>query len=255
MQDAQKSWKIMVERSAEEATALASELIKTIICESAAEENKCYVALAGGTTPHALYQQLADTCASGDVPWGNVEVFFGDERDVPHDDVESNYNMATKTLLDNVPVQPTRIHPMSADSPDLAAAAEEYQQVICNLVPGKKKGISQFDLILLGMGADGHVASLFPGTEALKEREKLVTACFIPVLGRNRMTFTFPLINAARNVMLLVTGDDKADAIAALLGDDPAAKEQLPAVRIDPEGIVFLVLDAAAAKRTGLKSA
>ncbi len=243
----------MVEASPEKATALACELFKTIVCDAVDQYHVCHLALAGGTTPHALYQQLAKTCASGEVPWEQVEVFFGDERDVPHDSVESNYGMVQKTLLDHVPVRPHQVHPMPADSEDLSAAATEYENVIRRIVAQGADKTPQFDLILLGMGGDGHIASLFPATEVLEERQRLVTAYFVPVLGRKRMTFTFPLLNAARNVILLVTGPDKAEAVAGLLGSDPAAKRHLPAARLGPAGQFFLVLDASAARRAGLK--
>jgi len=197
-----------------------------------------------------LYQQLARSCASGEVPWGQVQVFFGDERDVPHDHVESNYHMAAKTLLDHVPVEPGHVHPMPADSADLARAAADYEQNVRRVVPTAGGEIPRFDCILLGMGADGHTASLFPGTEAVGETGKLVTSNFVPVLGRNRMTFSFPLINAARSVILLVTGEDKAAAVAALLGDDPAARADLPVARLAMDERFILVLDAPAARRS-----
>ncbi|MHC4295355.1 MAG: 6-phosphogluconolactonase [Planctomycetota bacterium] len=254
MRDSQDNPKVLVEETAEEATALASELFKSIICEAVDEEGICYLALAGGTTPYALYEQLARSCASGEVPWEQVQVFFGDERNVPQDHVESNYRMVQRTLLDHVPVQPTQVHPMPADSDQLDDAAAEYESLIRQLVPSEGAASPQFDLVLLGMGGDGHVASIFPGTDSVAEEKKLIAACFVPVLGRNRMTFTFPLINAARNVLLLVTGQDKAEAVGALLGDDPNARERLPAARIAPNGLFTVVLDAPAAKLARLKA-
>ncbi len=189
------------------------------------------------------------------LPWSHVEVFFGDERDVPHDHVESNYRMVQRTLLDNVPVQPGCVHPMRADADDLQAAAAEYEQTIREIVPADENGIPRFDLLLLGMGADGHTVSLYPGTEALAETEKLVTACFVPVLGRRRITFTYPLINAARNVILLVTGGDKAEAVADFFGDDEERRKRLPAASVAPtDGKLFLVLDDAAGRQAGLRS-
>ncbi len=253
MGKSKRSRKVMLETSTEEANALACDLIKSIICDSVGERKVCYLALAGGTTPHSMYQQLAASCASSDVPWDEVEVFFGDERDVPQDHVESNYRMAQRTLLDHVPIQPSRVHPMPADSDDLPAAAAEYERIIRRIIASPSDRTPVFDLILLGMGGDGHVASLFPGTEALNEREKLVTVYFVPVLGRNRMTFTLPLINAARNVLLLITGGDKAEAVVGLLGGEPEAAQRLPVAHVAPEGQFFIILDAAAARRAGLK--
>jgi 6-phosphogluconolactonase len=253
MSEGESGRRVVVESSIEDATRFVAELFETIICEAVDARGACRVALAGGTTPHRLYQHLASKAASGKVPWNKTEVFFGDERDVPHDNVDSNYGMAQRTLLDNVPIQPSRIHPMPADAEDLPSAAGEYEQIIRAAVPAGPDGIPRFDLILLGMGGDGHVASLFPHTDALNETERLVLACFVPVLGRQRMTFAFPLINAAHNVILLVTGEDKAEAVAGILGDDEETRRRLPGARVGPEGALFVVLDAGAASRTGLR--
>ncbi len=249
MDELRTSPKVLVEDTPEAATAVASELVKSIICESVHIFHACSVALAGGTTPHNLYQHLAATCGSGEVPWAATEIFLGDERDVPHDDVASNYGMIQRTLLDHVPIPPTHVYPMAADREDLAGAAAEYERAVRRVLKCEGEEIPVFDLILLGMGGDGHIASLYPGTPALEEREKLVVHQFIPVLGRNRMTFTLPLINAARNVMLLVTGEDKAEAAERLLGDDPTTKIDLPASQVHPQGTFMIILDAAAAKR------
>ena len=247
--------KVLIEDSADQATNVAAELFRCIVCETVGQRDICRVALAGGTTPHSLYQRLADSAALGDVPWYGVEIFFGDERDVPHDHVESNYRMAQRTLLDHVPIVPQNIHPMPADADDLDAAAERYEQEIRQVVPAESaRGIPRFDLMLLGMGGDGHTASLFPGTEALNERKKLVMAYFVPVLGRRRMTFTFPLINASSNVILLVTGADKAQAVSHLLSDTPEATD-LPAGRVNPhDGKLYIVLDSAAARHVSFPS-
>ncbi|MCK4602877.1 MAG: 6-phosphogluconolactonase, partial [Phycisphaerae bacterium] len=208
MSKKQESQQFMVEPTAVEATRLVANLFESIVCEAVAAHGTCHLALAGGTTPHALYQVLADQAVTGALPWSQTGVFFGDERDVPQDHVESNYHMAQRTLLDNVPIEPSRVYPMPADAENLETAAGEYEQVIRKTVTPGADGIPQFDLILLGMGGDGHTASIFPYTDAVKERKKLVMSHFVPVLGRNRMTFTFPLINAALNVILLVTGED-----------------------------------------------
>lgn len=243
---------ILIEDTAAGATALAGELFKATVCESVDRRQCCNIALAGGTTPHALYRLLAETAASGELPWGKVVMYFGDERDVPHDNVESNYHMVQQALLDHVPISPDRVHPMPADVGDLDAAAGQYEQIIRQNVPAGPAGTPAFDLILLGMGADGHTASLFPGTDAVDEDDRLVTACYVPVLGRHRMTFTFPLVNASRSVILLVTGADKAEAVAKLLGPDDARRDRLPASRVSPSGNLMIVLDAAAARLVNL---
>ena len=245
---------VIVKRSVKEVTRTVSELFNGVVGEAVGQRGVCNLALAGGTTPHALYQHLAGVATSDEVPWRDVEIFFGDERDVPQDHVESNYRMVQRTLLDNVPVPPSRVHPMRGDAEDLDEAAAEYEQTIRQVIPAGKDGIPRFDLILLGMGGDGHTVSLFPYTDALSEKQKLVTVCFVPVLGRRRMTFTFPLINAAENVILMVTGDDKAEAAAAVFSDDPQAARRLPAANIAPhDGSFIVVLDAAAARASGLR--
>ncbi|MCJ7543115.1 MAG: 6-phosphogluconolactonase [Phycisphaerae bacterium] len=248
--------RVIVERTAEQATAAAANLFKTIVCEAVGQRHRAHVALAGGTTPHALYQKLAADATSGEVPWREVEVFFGDERDVPQDHVESNYHMAQRVLLDHVPIDPSRVHPMPADAQDMQAAAEQYEATIRKAVPAEGGHVPRFDLVLLGMGGDGHTASLFPNTDALKEHHRLVYAGFVPVLGRNRMTFTYPLINAARNVMFLVTGGDKAEAVLGVLGDSDEIRKQLPAAAVKPtNGCLIMVLDSAAARLTGIAPA
>ena len=240
---------IIVEPSAAAATEFVAELLKIVVCDSVDRRDGCYLALAGGTTPHALYEGLAAEPAIADLPWWKVDVFFGDERDVPHDNVESNYGMAQRTLLDFVPIPPGRVHPMPADAEDIAAGADVYERTIRQIVPAEEGGIPRFDLILLGMGGDGHTASLFPGSDALTEARRLVTAHAVQVLGRRRMTFTFPLINAARRVVFLITKGDKAEAVAALLGEDQAARNRLPAAGVRPcDGKITFVLDEAAAR-------
>ena len=238
----------------EQATTAVVRLFKKIVSEAVRERGTCAVALAGGTTPHALYKELAVHVFDADVPWDRVEVFFGDERDVPHDHVESNYHMAQRSLLDHVPVTPDRIHPMPADGDDLAAAAAEYESIVREHVPAGSDGVPRFDFILLGMGGDGHTASLFPRTDGLTEDKALVVSHHVPVLGRWRMTFTYPLINAARHVVFLIIGDDKAEVVAGLVGDDAAVRAELPAAQVKPkDGTLTIVMDAQAARRTSLK--
>ena len=249
MSDARECRRVLVKPSADEANGAVSDLFRDIVREAVKRRGICHIALAGGTTPHGLYQRLADEAASGQVPWEHVEVFFGDERDVPHDHVESNYKMAQRTLLDHAPVQPGRVHPMPADATDLEAASGEYEQVIRRVVGDESDDVPRFDLILLGMGGDGHTASLFPNTDAVAEDSRLVMAHFVPVLGRKRMTFTLPLINAARNIVMLITGDDKAEAVANMFGDDAEARGDIPAAHVCPDdGQLIIVLDAAAAR-------
>ena len=246
--------KIIVKQTSEQATGLVSRILKSVVRESVSARGGAIVALAGGTTPHLLYKQLAMEAMVGDVPWQQLEMFFGDERDVPPDHIESNYGMIQRTLLDNLPVEPARVHRMPADWINLDAAAAEYERAVHRIVPTDGGEIPRFDLILLGMGGDGHTASLFPYTDALNEENRLVLSHYVPVLGRKRMTFTFPLINAARHVVMMVTGADKSEAVADLLGDEAALRNRLPAARVRPtDGEFTIVLDAAASHRAGLQ--
>lgn len=239
---------VIVEGDVERLVQVVGVMIESMICEAVNRQNVFRVALAGGTTPRALYQYLAGQAVRSSVPYQRVEFFFGDERDVPHDNIESNYRMVQRTLLDFLPVEPGNIYPMPADRDDLSGGAAEYEQTIRKVVPAGPDGIPVFDLVLLGIGGDGHTASLFPGTAALDEHEKLVIAHFVPVLGRSRMTFTYPLINAARYVICLVTGEDKATVMADILGDGGENKSRLPAARVNPNGTLLFAMDAAAAR-------
>ncbi len=241
-----ESKRIVVEKSPELAAGKAAETFKSILSEAVAKRGICRLALSGGTTPRSMYHTLADHVVIDHAPWSQVEVYFGDERDVPQDDVDSNFGMAQRTLLDNAPVVWSQVYAMRADAGDIDAAAREYEETIRRNVPAGPNGIPQFDLIMLGLGGDGHVASLFPHTDSLEEAQRLVVSCHVPVLGRSRMTFTFPLINAARNILLLVTGDDKAEVVQRVF---EAGDTTLPAARVAPQhGTVHVVLDTAAAR-------
>lgn len=251
----QPSRQRVVEGTEDEANGFVADLLLSVACDATAQRGRCAIALAGGTTPHGLYRRLARGATSGEVDWSAVEIFFGDERDVPHDHLESNYGMVQRTLLDHLPVPPDNVHPMRGDATDLAAAAVEYERTIRDRVPAEDT-LPRMDFILLGMGADGHVASLFPDTDAIKERQKLVTACHVPRLGRNRLTVTFPLINAARNVAILVTGEDKAETVAALLSENSPQRGQSPAAQVNPtDGRLIMVFDSAAARLADPQSA
>ena len=204
------------------------------------------VALSGGSTPKGFYSLLAsDETFRSAIAWDRGEFFWSDERHVPPDHPESNYRMAQDSLLAEVPVKANRIHRVRAELPDASVAAIAYEVDIRRTFDAYGS-IPRFDLILLGLGADGHTASLFPGTPALAERSRLVTANQVPALGE-RITMTYPLLNAARLVMFVVTGAGKAAAVRAVLQPDPNAPD-LPARLIKPEdGEVVWVLDREAA--------
>ena len=208
---------------------------------------KISVALAGGSTPALLYRKLAHF---REIPWKRIEIFFGDERARPPDHEESNYRLALENLLSRVSVPREQVHRMEGEGDDLEAAARLYEEKIRELVPPGGDGRPAFDLIWLGVGEDGHTASLFPGTKALEETERLVAPNEVPALSTRRLTFTLPLLNAARRVQFLAVGAKKAPVLRRIVGhgSDEAADAALPAARVDPPcGVLEWVLDREAA--------
>jgi 6-phosphogluconolactonase len=200
------------------------------------------LALAGGATPRALYALLADPAATyrARVPWDRVHVWFGDERNVPPDHPESNYRMAREALLDRVAA--ASVHRIEGERP-AGEAADRYEAELRSHLAGGA-GPPVLDLVLLGLGTDGHTASLFPGSPALEERVRWVAAPFVPRLGAHRITVTFPVLDAARAVLFLVAGAAKAAPLRALLAPDPAAP--VPAARVRA-GVRLVLADRAAA--------
>lgn len=201
-------------------------------------QGSCAFVLAGGHTPTALYQALA---VEPDIAWADVQIFWGDERAVPPDDALSNYRMARESLLSRVPVPAAQVHRIRGEDPPEETAAA-YDALLRRLF----RGLPQFDLVLLGMGEDGHVASLFPGHPALHETRKLV----VPVIGEHidppRITLTLPALNGAERVMLLVSGARKTEALRLALSGGPAS---LPVQWVRPRGSLLWLLDAAAGSR------
>ena len=200
-----------------------------------AARGRCALALSGGATPQPVYAALAGPDLASRIAWNGVDVYFGDERAVPRDHADSNFRMAMEALLSRVPIPAARIHRMEADRPDLDAAAAAYGD---QLPPA-------LDVVVLGMGADGHTASLFPGSPALAERQRRVVAVEGPKPPRRRLTITPPVIAAARHVVVLVTGKEKAAAVARAL-DDHTPPSEIPAA-LARHAVWFL--DRAAAGR------
>lgn len=205
------------------------------------------VALAGGSTPKGLYSRLAtDVRCRNLVPWSEIDFFWGDERHVPPGDPQSNYRMANETMLSKVPAQPERVHRVQSEHADAALVAEWYEADISASI-ASRAGTPCFDLIVLGIGVDGHTASLFPGTAALAEGNRLVVANWVEMLSAHRITMTFPLINAARLVIFLAAGEEKADVLRRILEPKGPARN-LPAQLVRPiDGEVLWLLDGAAA--------
>jgi 6-phosphogluconolactonase len=225
--------------------AAAEEVIRSAT-DAVAQRGRFTIALSGGSTPRNLYTLIAAN-ASATLPWSQMFFFWGDERHVAPDNPDSNYRMAKEALLSKVPVPPANIFPVPAENPDAAQAAEIYEQTLRRFFAVAPGEFPRFDLILLGMGPDGHTASLFPETPALQEKSRLVVANWVEKLGSSRITFTLPLLNAARRVAFLVSGTDKAAALHEVLeGDAPA--EKYPSRLVQPsEGKVTWFVDRAAA--------
>jgi 6-phosphogluconolactonase len=215
--------------------------------EKAVEENGGFaVALAGGSTPKMTYEMLAREYPPGNsegLDWSKVHVFFGDERAVPPDHEDSNYGMASEALLDHVPVG--SVHRMRGELPP-DEAAEAYERELRDFFD--PEDLPRFDLILLGIGGDGHTASLFPETSALEVHDRWAVANPVLKLETTRITLTLPVINAARAVYFLVAGEGKADALAEILEGTPDPR-QYPASLIHPEGGPTWMLDEAAASK------
>jgi 6-phosphogluconolactonase len=207
------------------------------------------VALSGGSTPRKLHTELAAPPYRERINWSRIEFFWGDERYVPQDDPESNYRMARETLLDHVPVQPSQVHPIPTQMGDPAATAVAYSDELRRVFHLGPDELPRFDLILLGMGPDGHTASLFPHTAALHAQRRLVVANAVPQLQVFRITLTAEVINNGANVVFLVAGPDKADALHEVLegAHDP---ETYPSQLIAPTtGKLHWLADRAAAAK------
>lgn len=213
------------------------------------ERGRFAVALSGGTTPAGLYAVLAaEEELRRAVDWKRTQVFWGDERQVPPDHRDSNYRMAREVLLSKVSVPEANVHRIRGELSDAAEAALRYEEELRAALGLAANELPRFDLVLLGLGADGHTASLFPGTEALRERRRAVIANWIDTLRAWRITLTVPAINHARSVMFLVCGEDKAEAAKSVL-EGPRNAKALPARLIRPEsGRMLWLLDRAAGR-------
>jgi 6-phosphogluconolactonase len=208
------------------------------------------VALSGGSTPKALYSLLAAKYT--DFAWNRVFLFFGDERHVPPTDPESNYRMVNESLLTRIAIPAENVFRVPAENPDANAAASEYEAQLrrfFELRSGDRPGeFPRFDLILLGMGPDGHTASLFPDSAGLEEQSRLVIANWVAKFNSHRITFTFPVLNRAAEVMFLASGPDKADMLHQVL--EGKSTPPLPSQRVQPsDGKLLWMLDEAAAAK------
>jgi 6-phosphogluconolactonase len=238
-------------------TALAQEAAKRVVAiaeEAVARCDRFTVALAGGSTPKRLYSLLTDEPYRTHLPWRGTHIFWGDERAVPPDHSDSNFGMAKESLLSRVPIPANQVHRMRAEQTDLDAAAGEYEAEIARtFAPQPPDKPPAFDLILLGLGTDGHTASLFPYTPALRETKRWVAPNYIPELKAHRLTLTLPILNRAGTILFLVSGIEKAAALQAVL-EGPPDPERLPAQLIRPvAGRLAWLVDQAAASQLNEK--
>ncbi|HUK65939.1 MAG TPA: 6-phosphogluconolactonase [Anaeromyxobacteraceae bacterium] len=242
---------VRVAKDASALMRLAAEEVAERAETAVAERGRFFLALAGGATPKRLYLLLADPRGPyfTRVPWDKTDIFFGDERHVHPDDPESNYGMARAALLSRVPVRPEHVHRIRAEDTNADAVAADYERELRRTFGSKPGELPRFDLVLLGLGQDGHTASLFPGSDALDATEKLVLAPYVERLRTHRITLALPVLNAARAVVFLVSGAEKAEKVAEVL---EGAGSALPAARIKPSGgELTWLLDAPAAALLG----
>lgn len=206
------------------------------------------VALAGGSTPKVLYGLLAtNPLLQAKVPWKQIQFFFGDERCVPPDHADSNFRMASEAMFSKAPIEAQQVHRIHGENSNVREAAEDYEKDLRAAFQLKPGELPRFDLVLLGMGPEGHTASLFPGTKALKEERRLVFENWVGKLYTERITLTPPVLNNSARVMFLAHGAEKAPALKAVL-EGPYEPDQLPAQIVHPEnGSVLWLLDPTAA--------
>jgi 6-phosphogluconolactonase len=235
--------------------ASGAALFQETSAEALRERDAFSVALAGGSTPKGLYALLADDPhLRNAIRWEQLDFFWGDERHVPPDHPDSNYRMAYDTMLSKVTVRPERVHRVRTEQPDAALAASLYEaEVRASVAPSA--GMPRFDLVLLGIGTDGHTASLFPATQALSELTRLVVANWVEKLHGYRITMTLPLLNAARLIVVVAAGEEKAIPVRDAIKPSDAGRS-LPVQLVRPaDGRLVWLLDRGAAGLLNVRSA
>jgi 6-phosphogluconolactonase len=233
-----------------ELAASAAEEFFTRALRAHAKESIFCCALSGGSTPSLLFAQMSAPEMLVRLPegfWNSIHFFWGDERNVPPDHSESNYRLARTSLFDKIDIPEENIHPIRVESVPASVAAVSYESELRQFFALRPGEIPRLDLIFLGMGDDGHVASLFPHSEALNEKTSLVTAPWVPKLNSYRITLTLPVINRAACVLFLIQGNGKAEALKQVM-TEPWRRDPLPAQLVHPEtGELIWLIDKAAA--------
>ncbi len=225
--------------------ALSRRVADWMLALATATDGVFAVALSGGSTPRLLYEHLAGLSCRATFPWSRTHWFWGDERFVPHDDALSNYRMVREALLSRAPIPATNIHPIPTEGVNPEAAASAYERELKSFYGAGRLEPARplFDVTLLGLGPDGHTASLFPGTAVLAERDRWVA----PVIGAKseaRITLTYPALDSSRHAAFLVVGEAKR----AMLDRLRRADDSLPAARLHPIGALWIFADSAAAE-------
>jgi len=230
-----------------EVARAAARLFVDYAWQAIAKDGQFLVALSGGSTPQLLFGFLASDEFRGQVDWAKVQIFWGDERAVPPTHPNSNYGTARRELLVRAPIPEGNVHRMEAEKPNIGRAAHEYEEVLRKYLELDDRGFPRFHLIFLGMGPDGHTASLFPGARVTQQTSRWVSTPMVAKLNARRMTLTLPVLNAAHRVLFLVVGAEKAETLRVVL--EGKADPPLPAQMVQPrEGLrLFLVDEAAAA--------
>lgn len=239
---------IIICADAEELSQKAAERFIRLAQDAIARSGRFIVALSGGSTPRALYSLLASPGYNERIQWNKIHLYWGDERCVPPHHPDSNFLMVQETLLANITIPRENFHRIAAEF-EPAAAAADYQEQIQKLFQLSPGALPRFDLILLGLGEDGHTASLFPGNAALDDKQHIVIATYVDKLNAHRVTLTLPVINRAAEIVFLVAGQDKSSVVKQIIGES-ADGPALPAARVRPASgrLVWLITkDAASA--------
>jgi 6-phosphogluconolactonase len=223
----------------------AAERIVSVVGESVKRNGRSMIALSGGSTPRNVYKLLGSEEFSARVPWNALHLFWSDERCVAPEHADSNYKMVKEALLDVIDIPPANVHRIRGERIP-TEAARAYEQGMKHLFGSQDTSVPDFDLVLLGLGEDGHTASLFPGTTALQEKDRLVTDLYVDKLHRHRITMTYPLINASQHILFIVSGKGKA----AILRDVLQGTRQYPAQGVHPvPGDLCWMIDQEAASQ------
>ena len=247
-----KKREIQIVENGETVSRAAAEMMVSLALEKLKSKESFAVALSGGSTPKNMFAILVnDAALRNQMPWDRVHFFWGDERHVPPEHTDSNYRMTNEAMLSRVPVPPENIHRIRAENPDAGKAAEDYEQELRRFFKLEKEQLPAFDCVFLGMGPDGHTASLFPGTTALHERKRLVVSNWVDKFQSYRITLTPPVLNNADLVIFLVSGEEKVEPLRVVL-EGQKQTDLFPAQLIEPTyGKLLWLVDRAAAGQLG----